>query len=283
MIAMPMRATEGPSLVERVERVGSAVMRGLVVLALVYLLLPIVVLVATSFTATDFLVFPPRGLSLKWYATFANTPGWLESFRLSLAVAAATTVAVPLIGVPAALVLSRFTFPGQRLFASLFLSPLVLPQVVLGVGLLQYLTLIGLARTFWAILVGHVVLAMPYMIRSVMATLAGVDPALEEAAADLGASPPVTFFTVTLPLIKPGVIAGALFAFVISWTNVEVTMFFTTSLLNPLPVNIMNYIAYNVDPLVAAISATSVYVSLVFLLLIDVTVGLDRFVETRPR
>lgn len=283
MIAMPMRATESPSLVERVERVGSAVMRGLVVLALVYLLLPIVVLVATSFTATDFLVFPPRGLSLKWYATFANTPGWLESFRLSLAVAAATTVAVPLIGVPAALVLSRFTFPGQRLFASLFLSPLVLPQVVLGVGLLQYLTLIGLARTFWAILVGHVVLAMPYMIRSVMATLAGVDPALEEAAADLGASPPVTFFTVTLPLIKPGVIAGALFAFVISWTNVEVTMFFTTSLLNPLPVNIMNYIAYNVDPLVAAISATSVYVSLVFLLLIDVTVGLDRFVETRPR
>ena len=278
-----MRATEGPSLVERVERVGSTVMRGLVVLALVYLLLPIVVLVATSFTATDFLVFPPRGLSLRWYATFVNTPGWLESFRLSLAVAAATTVAVPLIGVPAALVLSRFTFPGQRLFASLFLSPLVLPQVVLGVGLLQYLTLIGLARTFWAILVGHVVLAMPYMIRSVMATLAGVDPALEEAAADLGASPPVTFFTVTLPLIKPGVIAGALFAFVISWTNVEVTMFFTTSLLNPLPVNIMNYIAYNVDPLVAAISATSVYVSLVFLLLIDATVGLDRFVETRPR
>lgn len=283
MIAMPMRVTEGPSLVERVERVGSAVLRGLVVLALVYLLLPIVVLVATSFTATDFLVFPPRGLSLRWYATFVNTPGWLESFRLSLAVAAATTVAVPLIGVPAALVLSRFTFPGQRLFASLFLSPLVLPQVVLGVGLLQYLTLIGLARTFWAILVGHVVLAMPYMIRSVMATLAGVDPALEEAAADLGASPPVTFFTVTLPLIKPGVIAGALFAFVISWTNVEVTMFFTTSLLNPLPVNIMNYIAYNVDPLVAAISATSVYVSLVFLLLIDATVGLDRFVETRPR
>jgi putative spermidine/putrescine transport system permease protein len=283
MIAMPMRATEGPSLVEHVERVGSAVLRGLVVLALVYLLLPIVVLVATSFTATDFLVFPPRGLSLRWYATFMNTPGWLESFRLSLAVAAATTVAVPLIGVPAALVLSRFTFPGQRLFASLFLSPLVLPQVVLGVGLLQYLTLIGLARTFWAILVGHVVLAMPYMIRSVMATLAGVDPTLEEAAADLGASPPVTFFTVTLPLIKPGVIAGALFAFVISWTNVEVTMFFTTSLLNPLPVNIMNYIAYNVDPLVAAISATSVYVSLVFLLLIDATVGLDRFVETRPR
>jgi putative spermidine/putrescine transport system permease protein len=283
MTGMPARARERPSLVERVERVGGAVMRGLVVLALVYLLLPIVVLVATSFTATDFLVFPPRGLSLRWYATFVNTPGWLESFRLSLAVAAATTVLTPLIGVPAALVLSRDTFPGRQLLASLLLSPLVLPQVVLGVGLLQYLTLIGLARTFWAILVGHVVLAMPYMIRSVMATLAGVDPALEEAAADLGASPPVTFFTVTLPLIKPGVIAGALFAFVISWTNVEVTMFFTTSLLNPLPVNIMNYIAYNVDPLVAAISATSVYVSLVFLLLIDVTVGLDRFVETRPR
>ena len=100
---------------------------------------------------------------------------------------------------------------------------------------------------------------------------------------DLGASPLVTFVTVTLPLVKGGVVAGALFAFVISWTNVEVTMFFTTSVLNPLPVNIMNYIAYNVDPLVAAISAASVYVSFAVLLLIDVTVGLDKFVETRPR
>jgi putative spermidine/putrescine transport system permease protein len=274
---------ERPSLGERLERAGGWLVRGLVVLALGYLLLPIAVLVAASFTGTEFLAFPPRGLSLRWYAAFVSTPGWIESFRLSLAIAAAATLLTPLVGVPAALCLSRFTFPGQRLCASLFLSPLVLPQVVLGVGLLQYLTLIGLARTFWAILIGHVVLALPYMIRSVMATLAGADPALEEAAADLGASPPVTFFTVTLPLIKPGVIAGGLFAFVISWTNVEVTMFFTTSLLNPLPVNIMNYIAYNVDPLVAAISASSVYVSLVFLVLIDVTVGLDRFAETRPR
>jgi putative spermidine/putrescine transport system permease protein len=270
-------------MMEWVERAGGVVLVVVVVLALGYLLLPIVVLVGTSFTTTEFLAFPPQGLTLRWYQTFVRTPGWLDSFKLSLLLAAATTVLAPCVGVPAALVLSRYTFPGQRLLSSLFLSPLILPQVVLGVGLLQYLTLIGVARTFWAILVGHLVLTLPYIIRSVMAALAGFDRTLEEAAADLGASPVVSFSTVTLPLIKPGVVAGALFAFVISWTNVEVTMFFTTSLLNPLPVNIMNYIAYNVDPLVAAISAASVYVSFVFLVLIDVSVGLDKFAETRPR
>jgi putative spermidine/putrescine transport system permease protein len=269
--------------VSGLERAGGLLLRGLAILTFGYLLLPIVVIVGSSFTASEFLTFPPRGLTLRWYRAFAGMPGWLDSFTLSLALAASTTAAATGIGVPAAIALSRHAFPGHRLLSSLFLSPLVLPQVVLGVGLLQYLSLIGLARTVWAILVGHVLLALPYIIRSVMATLAGFDRALEEAAADLGASPPVTFLTVTLPLIKGGVVAGALFAFVISWTNVEVTMFFTTSLLNPLPVNIMNYIAYTVDPLVAAVSATSVYVSFVVLLLIEATVGLDRFAETRPR
>jgi putative spermidine/putrescine transport system permease protein len=265
------------------ERAGGLLLRGLAVLALAYLLLPIVVIVGASFTTSEFLTFPPRGFTLRWYERFFGAPGWVESFTLSLQLAAVTTLAATAVGVPAALALARHAFPGQRWLSSLFLSPLVLPQVVLGVGLLQYLSLAGIARTFTAILVGHVLLTIPYTIRSVMATLAGFDPTLEEAAADLGASPLVTLLTVTLPLIKGGVVAGALFAFVISWTNVEVTMFFTTSRLNPLPVNIMNYIAYTMDPLVAAISAASVYVSFVVLLLIEATVGLDRFAETRPR
>jgi putative spermidine/putrescine transport system permease protein len=266
-----------------VERVGGFLLRILAILTLGYLLLPIAVIVGASFTTSEFLTFPPRGFTLRWYATFVHAPGWVQSFTLSLELAAATTVLATAVGVPAALALARHAVPGHRLLSSLFLSPLVLPQVVLGVGLLQYLSLAGLARTFGAILVGHLILTLPYIIRSVMATLAGVDPTLEEAAADLGASPAIAFLTVTLPLIKGGVVAGALFAFVISWTNVEVTMFFTTSALNPLPVNIMNYIAYTVDPLVAAISAASVYVSFVVLLLIEATVGLDRFAETRPR
>ena len=266
-----------------VERVGGWVLRLVAVMTLGYLLLPMAVIVGASFTTSDFLTFPPRGLTLRWYAAFVRAPGWVDSFTLSLQLAAATTAVATAVGVPAALALARHAVPGHRWLSALFLSPLVLPQVVLGVGLLQYLSLAGLARTFGAILIGHVLLTLPYIIRSVMATLAGVDRALEEAAADLGASPTVTFLTVTLPAIKGGVVAGALFAFVISWTNVEVTMFFTTSRLNPLPVNIMNYIAYTVDPLVAAISAASVYVSFVVLVLIEATVGLDRFAETRPR
>ncbi len=265
------------------ERAAGLGLRLLMLLTLAYLLLPIAVIVGASFTTSEFLTFPPRGFTLRWYGAFVHAPGWVDSFRLSLELAAATTVVATAVGVPAAVALARHAVPGHRLWSALFLSPLVLPQIVLGVALLQYLALAGAARTFGAILVGHVLLTLPYIIRSVMATLAGLDRALEEAAADLGASPPVAFATVTLPLVKGGVIAGALFAFVISWTNVEVTMFFTTSRLNPLPVNIMNYIAYTTDPLVAAISAASVYVSFVVLLLVEATVGLDRFAETRPR
>lgn len=264
-------------------RLGSVAFRAFAMLGLVYLALPIVVVIGASFTGSGFVAFPPHGLTLKWYQAFVDRPGWLDSFRLSFMIAAAATLLTPCAGIPAALVLVRYRFPGRAFLASLFLSPLVLPQIVLGVGLLSYLTVLGVARTFWAILVGHVVLAFPYVVRTVMASLAGFDEAQEEAAADLGAPPLVAFFTVTLPSIKAGVVAGALFAFVISWTNVEVSMFFATPTIDPLPVNIMNYIAYNFDPLITAVSAASVYVSFALLLLIDGTVGLERFATGGPR
>ncbi len=265
------------------EQVGGLALRLCVALIFVFLLLPIAVVVGASFTETAYLVFPPQGFTLSWYRAFVEAPGWLDSFRVSFGLAVATTVLSTAIGIPAALAFARRAFRGHRSLSALFLSPLILPQIVLGVGLLQYLSAIGLARHFVAILAGHVVITLPYVIRSVVATLSGFDMAVEEAAADLGASPLTRFFTVTLPLIKAGVVAGALFAFVISWTNVEVTMFLTTSQLNPLPVKIMNYVAYNVDPLIAAISATSVYISFVILLLIDALVGIDKFAETQPR
>lgn len=264
-------------------RVGSIALRVFAALGFLYLALPIVVVIGASFTRSGFVAFPPQGLTLKWYHAFVDRPGWLDSFRVSLMIAVAATLLAPCAGIPAALALARYRFAGRQFLASLFLSPLVLPQIVLGVGLLNYLTVIGIARTFWAILVGHLVLAFPYVVRTVMASLEGFEEVQEEAAADLGATPLVAFLTVTLPSIKAGVIAGALFAFVISWTNVEVSMFFATPNINPLPVNIMNYIAYNFDPLITAVSAASVYVSFVLLLVIDGTVGLERFATGGPR
>jgi putative spermidine/putrescine transport system permease protein len=250
-------------------------------LALVFLAGPLVVIVALSFTSTEFLRFPPSGFSLRWYHAFLEDWTYVEAFRASLLLAAGSAVGAVAVGVPAALGLARGRFPGRNSLALFFTSPLVLPQVVIGAAMLASLSVAGLVQTWAGLVVAHMVIVLPYVIRTVAATLAGFDRSVEEAAQDLGASPFVTFVTVTLPLIKQGVIAGGLFAFIISWINVEVSMFLTSARLLTIPVKLFNYIQYNVDPLIAAVSAATIYLALVIVILIDVTVGLERFAVPR--
>jgi putative spermidine/putrescine transport system permease protein len=185
-------------------------------------------------------------------------------------------VSALLLGVPAALIFARKQFPGSRALSALFLSPLVLPTIVLGVAILQYASALGFARTFWALFVGHVVLVTPYVIRTSLASLSGIEPVHEEAAQDLGATGVQTFFLVTLPQIKPGVIAGALFAFINSWINVEVSIFNSTAQLVTIPVKLFNYIQFNIDPTLAAVSAATIYIAIVVVVAIDLTVGIEK-------
>ena len=156
-----------------------------------------------------------------------------------------------------------------------FLSPLVLPTIVLGVAILQYASALGFARSFWALFVGHVVLVTPYVIRTVLASLSGMEAAHEEAAQDLVPRPCQTFFLVTLPQIKPGVIAGALFAFINSWINVEVSIFNSTAQLVTIPVKLFNYIQFNIDPTLAAVSAVTIYIAIFVVVAIDFAVGIE--------
>ncbi len=249
--------------------------------ALLFLLGPLAVIVALSFTSSEFLRFPPSGFSLRWYGAFLEDWTYVEAFRASLLLAAGSALGAVLFGVPAAFGLARGRFPGRRLLSLFFTSPLILPQVVIGAAMLAALSVVGLVQTWLGLLVAHAVIVLPYVIRTMTATLAGFDRSVEEAAKDLGASPLVTFFTVTLPLIKQGVVAGGLFAFIISWINVEVSMFLTSARLLTIPVKLFNYIQYNVDPLIAAVSAATIYLALVIVILIDVTVGLERFAIPR--
>ncbi len=270
-----MRRRGAPRLLGRVALgLGGAV-------ALLFLLGPLVVIVAVSFTGGEYLRFPPAGLSLRWYAAFLGDPSYLEAIQVSVFVAAAAALGAVLVGVPAALGLVRGRFPGRRALALVFASPLVLPQVVIGAAMLAFLSSLGLVRTGTGLLVAHVVIVLPYVVRTVAATLAGFDRSLEEAAQDLGASRLVTFLTVTLPLVKQGVIAGGLFAFIISWINVEVSMFLVSARLQTIPVKLFNYIQYNVDPLIAAVSAATIYLALAIIVLIDATIGLERFAVPR--
>ncbi|HKX09880.1 MAG TPA: ABC transporter permease [Stellaceae bacterium] len=240
-----------------------------------FLVIPLAVVVGVSVTETDFLKFPPQGFSLKWYVAMLHDRSYLDAFWLSAELALVSTLAALLLGVPAALVIARKRFPGSQAVSALFLSPLVLPNIVIGVAVLQYASVMGFARGFVALLVGHIVIVVPYVMRTSLASLAGLEASYEEAAQDLGATPMTTFFLVTLPQIKPGVIAGSLFAFIISWINVEVSIFNATPLQVTLPVKIFNYVQFTVDPLIAAVSAVTIYVAILAVVLLDAVIGVE--------
>ena len=265
----------------RGERIGRAFLTIFSVIAVIYFLLPLVIIIGTSFTTTAFLRFPPEGFTLSWYTKFLNDPSYLQSMGLSALLAGSATATAAVLGVPVALVLLRGEVPAAHAIGALFLSPLILPPIVVGAALLQFATAVGIARTFWALFFGHVVLIIPYIVRTTLAALARFNLSLEEAAQDLGASAPETFFLVTLPLIKPGIIAGALFAFIISWINVEISIFNTTASLMPIPVKLFNYIQYNVDPMIAAVSATTIYIAVIVVILIDRVIGIERAATNR--
>lgn len=241
-----------------------------------FLVVPLAVVIGVSVTETDFLKFPPEGFTLKWYEALLRDRSYLDAFWLSGELALVSTAASLLLGVPAALVISRKRFPGAQAISAMFLSPLVLPNIVIGVAVLQYASRMGFARGFFALLVGHIVIVVPYVMRTSLASLSGLEASYEEAAQDLGASAAATFFLVTLPQIKPGVIAGSLFAFIISWINVEVSIFNSTPLQVTLPVKIFNYVQFTVDPLIAAVSAVTIYVAILAVILLDAVIGVEK-------
>ncbi len=245
-------------------------------LILCYLMLPLVVVIGASLTSSGFLSFPPEGLSGQWYVKFLQDPSYVSAIVLSMSLAALSTILSLALGVPASLVLARKDFFGAKFLSTLFLSPLILPGIVIGAGLLQYASALGFARTYAVILIGHMVVVIPYVIRSTLASLVRFPVSLEEAARDLGAGPFCAFFKVTLPTIKPGIIAGGLFAFIMSWINVEVTIFNATANLTTVPVKLFNYIQYSIDPMIAAVSAATIYVAIVVVVLLDLTVGIER-------
>jgi len=256
---------------------GRFILYAFCLLAVIFLVLPLIVIIGVSLTATEYLAFPPKGLTLRWYMAFLQDRSYLSSIGLSALLAVGATASALVLGLPVALVLSRTRSRINSVIAGLFLSPLVLPTIVVGAALLQFAAQMGFARTWVALYVGHTILVIPYVVRTGLASLSGLQLVLEEAAQDLGATRIETFFLVTLPIIKPGVIAGALFGLIISWVNVELSIFNSTAALMPLPVKLFNYVQYSIDPMIAAVSASTIYVAVLIVFLIDRLVGIDRF------
>jgi len=256
---------------------GTVTFRALIGTLLVFLLAPIVVVVIFAFNSSTFMSFPLTGFSLKWFSNFFSSDQFMDSFYLSLRLAAITAVISMVIGTMASLVLIRGNFPGADVLSALFLSPLMLPAILTGLALFQYYVILGWPRTFTGLLVAHVIVTVPYLIRTVTAVLQGSNMALEEAARSLGASEVRTFFEITLPLIRPGIIAGGIFSFIVSFDQFAVSLFLVHAGLTTLPIQLFNYLKFSFDPTIAAAAVVSVVMSVVVVLVIEWTVGLQEY------
>jgi putative spermidine/putrescine transport system permease protein len=253
---------------------------GLVVRAAVYvtLALPAVIVVAASFTSGDTLRFPPDGFSLRWYWRAFESRPFMDALWTSTRLAFVATAISLSVGFAAAFAIDRYRFPGRGAFQTLALSPLVVPAVVLGIGLLQFLSWVGLNQTFAGLLVGHLLVTLPYVVRTLTASLLLFDRTLEQAAMNLRAPPWRVLRRVTLPLLLPGLLSAAVFAFVTSFGNVTLSIFLGFAGATTLPVQIFTYVEHNYDPVLAAVSTLVILVTLAVILAVERLVGMEKVV-----
>ena len=246
---------------------------------LFFLLAPIAIVSVFAVNPTPYISFPPVGFTLVWFAKFFANPDFINALWLSLKVAAAVLVLSMLIGATAALALARGDLPAARLLTAFFMSPLMLPAILTGLALFQIYLLAGIGRPVWGLVMGHTVVAVPYVIRTTLAVLYNFDRRLEEAAAALGANPLRVFFEVTLPLIRPGVIAGGIFAFIVSFDQFPVSLFLVVPKGETLPVVLFNYMKFDLDGAIAAASMVSIALALTVVILLEWIIGLRAYLK----
>ncbi|GED68104.1 polyamine ABC transporter permease [Brevibacillus reuszeri] len=238
--------------------------------------LPFLVIVPSSFTAAGYLAFPPEGFSLQWYSMILDRPEFIESLWTSLKLAAITAILATFLGTLAAFALSKYKFRGSGVINALMLSPLTVPSLIIGISALLFFTRIGIAGTFTGLLLAHILISIPYVVRLVLTGLSTFDYTLEKAGYMLGAHPLRVFWDITLPLLRPAIVSGMIFSFLTSFDNVTVSLFLVAPDTTTLPLAIFTYMQETLDPLVASISAVVILLSLVFIVLLEKVYGLER-------
>ena len=245
-------------------------------LFIAFVLAPILIVCMVAFTPEGYLSLPTNGPSLRWFKAIADYPEFVRAFRDSLWLAALSSTIAVLLSVPAALAIARYRFSGREAVLAFFMSPLMIPHVVLGIAFLRFFTTIGLGGTFLGLVLSHIVIVMPFALRLVLAASTGLDRAVEHAAVSLGASPFTMFRRVILPLILPGVVSGWVLAFITSFDEVTMTVFIASPSTITLPVRMFLYIQDNIDPLVTSVSAALIFLTAIVMIALDRLYGLDR-------
>jgi putative spermidine/putrescine transport system permease protein len=223
-------------------------------LLVVYMLVPMAVVVVISFSSAPFLHFPPPGLSLQWYRRLLETPTWADSLLTSVEIMVPASLLAPALGTAAALGLARARFRGAALLGALLMAPMIVPIIIIAAALFTLFQAWGLYGTLRGLILAHILLTTPYVIASVRGALAMVDQQIEQAALTLGATPWRGFWRITFPLILPGVLSGLLFAMVLSFDELVVSLFISTPEVRPVTVEMWSDVRGAIDPTISAIA-----------------------------
>ena len=246
--------------------IGRLAFISLVVAIFAFVIAPLLTIIWASFFADKILTFPPTGYTLAWYARAWELADFSNGFLMSLKIGVCATFASLVLGVPAALAIERFAFPGRETVRQLLLSPMYVPAIVAGAAVyiyfveLEILTNFQLAATFTGLVIAHTLVALPWTMRLICASLVSANVVSEEAARSLGANAVQTFFYVTLPIIRPGMIAAAMFSFIASFSDLEKSLFLVGPGKTTLPIAIINYLEWNLDPTISAVATVQILI-----------------------
>jgi spermidine/putrescine transport system permease protein len=232
------------------------------ILVYVFLFAPIIVVMVLSFNPKQFGIFPIEGFILQWFVKLAQNQSIIDAFKNSLILGGLTAVISTTIGILAAIAFIRFDFPGKNTINTLLLSPIMIPEVILGVALLLFLRFLQQPKSFALLVIGHVVLTLPYVLLIVQARLVGIKKEYEEAAKVLGANAFQTFKEVTFPLLLPAILAGALFAFTISFDDITATLFWATAENQTVPVKIFSMLRLSISPEINALGTVMIVLTI---------------------
>ncbi len=265
-------------------RLGRIALRGVAGFALAFILMPLVLVAWLSFFRQEIPSFPPEGYSLRWFPTILDNRSFVSGLWLSIRVSVVATALGLAFALPASLALVRAGLRLSGAFSTLLLLPLVVPGVVMGAAIyvgeleMELATEWPMLGSTMGLILAHTLIVIPWAVRLLVASLSGVNITIEEAAKNLGATPWTTFRRVTLPAIRPGIVAGALFGFVTSFGNLEVSLFLVGPGNTTLPIAILQYLEWKIDPTVAAVSMVQITLIAVAMLVTDRFVKLSRVV-----
>lgn len=259
-------------------RIASALAKLFTAFVLVFMLLPLVTMLSDSFAGSNagILSFPPKGFSFSWYQALFQYPQFASGLQLSLILGLSATLSSLLVAITMVIALRRYSVRGASILRSYALSPLIVPEVVTGLAMLELFRVLGILGTFFSLFLAHVVITLPYALRILEGAFTGIDASLEDAARTLGANELKTFRYVTFNLIQSGITASLIFGFIVSFNDIAMTAFLTTTSLTTVSVVIFGWATQLYTPILASASGLITFATFIFLLLIDRTIGLDR-------